>query len=642
MNNFKIKGLLIFTYILFTSFLGTANAQNLSNDLEEIIVSASLIPVSKDKTANAITVINYDGIKNRSVSSISDLLRDVPGLAVSRSGVRGSQTQIRIRGNEANHLLVLIDGVEANNPGQSDELNWGTLVAADIERIEVIRGPQSSMYGSDATSGVINITTKSALEPRSLNIFSEYGSFTTQNNGASAGYKDNRLSARIGLSQIKTVGDNISRTGAEKDGYENKNINFKSGLKINERFKTEFTLRRTDGMNEYDSDSDFDGLIEDQDKVAKFENTIIGFKTDYSTADSIRQYQLSISQSKNENKDFNEGTLGTLTSSAKDQVKFISSFFWNEFNQRISVLAEHENEKFSQRGTINDYGVYGIFDPNQNQNRKTNSVSFEYRSYILNDIIIGISARHDRNSEFKDSNTYKFETIYNLSQEVVLRSSYGTAIKNPTFTERFGYYTNFIGNPYLQPEKSTNWEIGYDQSLKNRNFVFSATIFNSVLDNEIDGNALDPITFGYTAVNKSGLSKRKGLELNSSSKLNKNLTLNFAYTYTDSIELNGINEYQDEVRRPRNISSLNLLWQPNDSININTNIQYNGSQKDIVYPKNVKLSDYTIVNFSTNINITDKIEGYIRLENLFNESYEEVYGYEALGFGAHIGIRYKM
>ena len=638
----KIQYLITFANIILISFLSTANTQNLSNNLDEIIVSASLIPLSEDQTANAITVINYEDIKNRSVSSISDLLRDVPGLAVSRSGVLGSQTQIRIRGSEANHLLVLIDGIEANNPGQSDELNWGTIVAADIERIEVIRGPQSSMYGSDAMSGVINITTKSASKSRNLDIFSESGSFTTQNNGASIGYNDNRFNFRIGLSQINTDGENISRTGAEKDGYKNKNINLKSGLKVNEKLKTSFSLRRSNGMNEYDSDNDFDGLIEDQDNVAKFVNTIFGLKADYLTSDRIRQHQLSISQSKSDNQDFNEGILGILTSSTKDQVRFISSIFWNEFNHRISVLAEHEKEKFSQRGFVNDYGVYGIFDPNQNQNRKTNSVAFEYRADMFDEIVIGISARQDYNSEFKNSNTYKFETIYNFSEEVLLRGSYGTAIKNPTFTERFGYYTNFIGNPFLQPEKSTNWEIGYDQKFNNGDFALSATIFNSELENEIDGNALDPITFGYTAINKNGLSKRKGLELNIHNKLNKNLIINFSYTYTDSTELNEINEYQDEVRRPRNISSINLLWQPNNSINLNTNIQYNGSQKDIVYPRNVKLSEYTIVNFSTNLNITDKIEGYIRLENIFDESYEEVYGYEALGFGAYIGIRYKI
>ena len=107
-------------------------------EIQEVLVSASLVPIAVSRSANAITVINREQINNRAALSVSELLRDVPGFAVSRSGVQGSQTQIRVRGAEANHLLVMIDGVEANDPSQSDELNWGTLVADDIERIEII------------------------------------------------------------------------------------------------------------------------------------------------------------------------------------------------------------------------------------------------------------------------------------------------------------------------------------------------------------------------------------------------------------------------------------------------------------------------------------------------------------------------
>ena len=169
--------------IVLLLFSYDSNAKSLTNSIEEILVHASLVPISSEQSANAITLIDYEQIENRSVSSISELLRNVPGLAVSKSGVQGSQTQIRVRGSEANHLLVLIDGIEANNPSQNDGLNWGTFATSDIERIEVIRGPQSSMLGSDAISGVINIITKNADKPRSLRIFSEKGSFDTNNNG---------------------------------------------------------------------------------------------------------------------------------------------------------------------------------------------------------------------------------------------------------------------------------------------------------------------------------------------------------------------------------------------------------------------------------------------------------------------------
>ncbi len=613
-----------------------------SNDIEEVVVTGSLIPIYKKESANAITVINYNDLKNRSVSSISDLLRNVPGLAVSRSGVRGSQTQIRVRGSEANHLLVLVDGIEANNLSQSDEFNWGTLVATDIEKIEIIRGPQSSMYGSDAVSGVINIITRRTKEPKSLSIFSERGNFSTQNNALNLGYKNDNFDAYIGLGEIKTAGENIARFGSEKDGYKNRNINIKSGLRLNKKLKTLFLARYSNGTNDYDSDNDFDGLIEDQDNVAKFKKQNIGIKVQHNSINEKWQQSFSITQSVDNNKDFANRLIGTTTSSNKEQFKYISSIFFNEFDNRVSILAEHEKEKFTQSGLINDYGIYGIYDPNQKQNRKTDSIAVEYRSNIHENLSLALSSRQDFNSEFKNSHTYKMESVYYLSSNTKLRSSYGTAIKNPTFTERFGYFTNFIGNPMLQPEKSRSFELGYDYEIKYGSQSLSATIFKSDLENEIDGNAFDPIANAYTAINKNGTSKRKGLEFNFYSKIRKNLTLSFAHTYTDSRQLNEVDVYQVEVRRPKNISSLQVSWQANNMINFNTNIQHTGSQYDIVFPNNIKLPEFTIFNLSANLDISKKMEAYIRLENLLDESYEEVYGYQSPGFGAYLGVTFKL
>ena len=155
----------------------------------------------------------------------------------------------------------------------------------------------------------------------------------------------------------------------------------------------------------------------------------------------------------------------------------------NKLSNRISFLAEHEREDFSQRGQVNDYGVYGIFDPNQDRQRKTSSAALEYRADILDNITAAASVRRDNNSEFKDSSTYRLEVILDANNALRVRGAYGTAVKNPTFTERFGFYTNFIGNPMLQPEKSKNWELGFDHEPLNRSWKLSATIFNSDLDN---------------------------------------------------------------------------------------------------------------------------------------------------------------
>ena len=249
-------------------------------EIEEVLVSASLLPISASRSANAITVIDSKQLKNRAALSVSDLLRDVPGLAVSRSGVQGSATQIRVRGAEANHLLVLIDGVEANDPSQSDELNWGTLSAADIERIEVIRGPQSSLRGSDAMAGVVNIVTRRADRPLSVNLFSETGSFGTYHSGLSIGSKQGDFDGRLSVNHIETEGENISRTGSEKDGYRNTNINLNAGWTVSDELRLSVAARQSDGMNEFDADGDFDGLVDDQEKVSEFRNSTMRIQGD--------------------------------------------------------------------------------------------------------------------------------------------------------------------------------------------------------------------------------------------------------------------------------------------------------------------------------------------------------------------------
>ena len=619
-----------------------ASAQQADGDMENILVSASLLPITINRSANAITIIDRNEINNRAVVSASDLLRDVAGLAVSRSGAQGSQTQIRMRGGEANHLLVLIDGVEANNPAQSDEFNWGTLVAAHIERIEIIRGPQSSMLGSDAMAGVVNIITRSTDQPLSANAFFETGGFNTQNNGISIGFKDGGFDMRLGVSDLQTDGENISRSGSEKDGYENTNLNLKSGWRASDQLRLTFVARQSDGMNEYDADSDFDSLIDDQDNVSKFRSATMQLKADYSSFNGHWQHQLSMAQSTNKNAEFNQRTPGTVTDSNKDQYRLVSSLLWDELNHRLSLLIEREEEEFQQRGPINDYGVFGIYDPNQSRSRDTDSLALEYRADISEKLTLAVSTRHDDNSEFNSSDTSRVEAIYQINDSVRLRSAYGTAIKNPTFTERFGFYTNFIGNPSLEPEESSNWELGIDQLFNQGGSTLSVTFFNSELENEIDGNFMDPVTFRYTSKNRQGLSKRQGMELTTVNKLNDALSLNTSYTYTDSVESDGANRLVDEVRRARHIGSLNLSWQAMDSLHINANAQYNGSQMDVVYPKNVKLADYTVVNLSANYRATPNLDVYVRFDNLLNESYEEIFSYQTLGFSANIGVRYKL
>ncbi len=626
----------------FALAVSSFSAQVISDtnaEIEEVLVSASLIPITASRSANAVTVIDRAQLRNRATVSLSNILRDVPGFSVSQVGVLGSQTQIRVRGAEANHLLVTIDGVEANDPSQGDEFSWGTLTASDIERIEIIRGPQSSLRGSDAVAGVVNIITRSA-EKSSVGLFLESGSWATHHSGFNIGHKQGDFDIRFGLSHIESEGDNIARTGDENDGYRNTTYNIRSGLKLSDQMDISFAARESDGMNQFDADNDFDGLIEDQDRVSEFENSTMRFQGDYSSKDGTWQHKVLISQSKSDNNAFADKAKGNVTASTKDQIQYIGSFTWDQGAQNIAALVEREKEDWMQRGEI----TWGVYDPNQDRERDTDSVAVEYRTDINDHLTLAASARHDDNSEFDSAKTYRAEAIYQLTEAIRLRGAVGTAVKNPTFTERFGFYTNFIGNPNLIPEESTSWELGADQLIMGGALTLSLTIFEAELENEIDGFVYDPATFAYTSSNINGTSERKGAELSAVGNISESMSLSAAYTYTDSTGDDAVRE----VRRPRHIASLNLGWQAAHNLHLNTNIQFTGEQTDVYFPpfpepsQVVALSNHTLVNINLNYSATEKLEMYLKLENALNDNYEEVFGYQTLGFGASLGLRYSM
>lgn len=611
-----------------------------SQDIEEILVTASLTPIALSRSGNAVTVISRDQIKNRAAVNVSDLLRDVPGFSVSRVGVLGSQTQVRVRGAEANHLLVMIDGVEANDPSQGDEFSWATMTASDIERIEIIRGPQSSLRGSDALAGVVNIITRSAERASNFGLFSETGSWSTNQSGLSAEHKQDDFDIRLSLNYVESEGDNIARSGDEKDGYRNTTLTLKTGLKVNDQMRVSFSARESDGMNQFDADNDFDGIVEDQDRLSKFDNSTMRLRGDYSSLDGSWQHKITIARSTNDNTAIADGVQGNITASTKDQYQYVGSVSFAEGTKSLSFLAERDEEDWMQRGEIS----WGIYDPNQDRERDTDSLAMEYRTDINDSLTLAASGRYEDNSEFDSAKTFRGEAIYQLSDQMRVRAAYGTAVKNPTFTERFGFYTNFIGNPNLVPEESKSWEIGFDRQLSIGNLTLSATLFDAELENEINGFVYDPATYAYTSANMDALSERAGVEFSTAGNLSDSLSLSAAYTYTDSKD----GDSKKEVRRPKNTASVNLGWQVAENLFLNTNVQFTGDQTDVYFPpfpepsQVVTMDSHTLVNFNVNYKPSDKLELYLKLENALDEDYEEVFGYQTLGFSSSLGIRYGL
>ena len=284
----------------------------------------------------------------------------------------GSVTQVRVRGAESNHLMVLVDGVEVADPSQGDELNWATISASDIERIEVIRGPQSAMRGSDAVAGVVNIITRSAEEPFSSG-FSPKGTHGSHYSGVNLGFKGDSADLLLGGSHLETDGENISRSGNEEDGYQNSSYRLKGSWTVNENLRLSTAGSYIHGMNEFDSDEDFDGFVEDQDKVTEICNSTFRAQADYLSSDGRYQHKLVVAKTENINETYSDSVQGNVNTAVKDQYQYTGSVFWDGASQRLSLL-EQEEEDFRQRGIITAFG-----NPNQDLQRDTDSVALEYR-----------------------------------------------------------------------------------------------------------------------------------------------------------------------------------------------------------------------------------------------------------------------
>jgi vitamin B12 transporter len=222
------------------------------NDFDQIVVTGSRSPLATSQLGSAVTVITRDAIEQRQARYVTDMLRAVPGFAVTHSGTTGSQTQVRVRGSEANHVLVLIDGVRANDPATGDEFRWEYLTTSNIERIEIVRGPQSSLWGSDAVAAVVHIITNSGRETSAIDGYVESGSFSTTNIGLSGNIASESWSLSGGIEQLDTDGTNISRTGSEEDGSDITTASLAAKFRASDALTLDASLRMTDAYSQFD------------------------------------------------------------------------------------------------------------------------------------------------------------------------------------------------------------------------------------------------------------------------------------------------------------------------------------------------------------------------------------------------------
>jgi vitamin B12 transporter len=634
---------------LFAAITVTAAASAADQPPETIVVTASRIPVPLSTVGSSITVIDREQIERRESVFAIDMLRDVPGVAVSQSGSIGSQTQIRMRGAEANQILVLIDGVKANDPAGNAEFAFENLGTWDIERIEVVRGAQSGLWGSDALAGVINVITRQPDEELSVSGFGEGGAFDTWAAGTRIGGAVLGTRAGLSFSTVDSDGTNSSRTGSENDGYRNRTANLSVASSPVDNLDLELNGRYSDIHKEFDSISYLTGLPADTLDETDMSLAYFGGKGTLRLLENRWTQSLRAGWTHSDTDNSNEFGANGSTDADRYAFYYQSTYHFTPASKdstgnALTFALDHEREEFSQRGTATEWG-----DPNQDQSERNTGLIVEGLFSPLSRVSVSLSVRRDDNSSFEDINTYRATTAWtDKTGGTRLHASIGRGQKAPTFIERYGYFPGqFTGNPDLRPERSTAWEFGIDQALPGIDASAGATYFHEDMKDEIYGYAFDPESFQTTAVNLPGTSKRRGVELTAMARLSPGLKISATYTYTDANEPDAITgEEVREIRRPQHTGSLGADWSSRDGrLELDANLSYTGSRNDDYWPPSfikevVELGAYKLVSLAATYRVTDATRIYTRIDNLFDSSYEDVYGYNTGGIGAYAGLRF--
>ena len=609
--------------------------------LEDIVVTASRVPIEQKRSTQSLTIITRAQIERRQATHVADLLADVPGLAVSTAGAVGSHTQIRVRGSESNHILVMIDGVKANDPASGDDFRFEHLQTADIERIEIVRGPQSALWGTDALAGVINIITRSGQGAADRSAFLEVGTHNTLNGGFGLDFGGETVSAHLGLSHFETDGTNISRTGNEDDGSEATTLSAKLKARISDHAVVDAMFRYVDAKADIDGIDFFStGLPTDADLGNDVTRSYARLRGQLSSPNGQWEQSLTLTHLDTDNKNLSGATVSSSSAAQRLGLNYQVDYTVAP-GHRLTAAIDYEEVDFSQRGEAFSFG-----DPNQDHQRDTLGWVAEYVGGAGVGWDWNVSVRRDYHSDFDDANSYRAALAYSINDRSRIRAATGTGRKAPTFTERFGFFADvFVGNPDLIPENSRSYEIAYQYN--RADVSFEIIWFDQDLEDEINGFVFDPVLFVFTAANETGNSERSGVELTAQWQPAEDWDLGGSYTYTDATE-QSFDQRVDELRRPRHMAHFFVNRRAFDGrANLNLNLSYNGQQDDLFFPPYpepsavLELDDYLLVDVSGSWRLNPKVELFGRVKNLTDASYENVLGFATPGRTVMAGVRYR-
>ena len=618
--------------------------------LPEVNVSvyANQTPTDIAKTGASTTILTGDEMRAQGYTDLPSALRSVAGVEVSQSGPRGALTYVSIRGSQAKHVLVLVDGVPMN------ELHSGAFDFADfemegIERVEVIRGPQSGIHGANANAGVIAITTISGRgRPSGARLRVEGGSRETGMVAATVHGNAGPVYGALSIDRHTTDGYSVSRIGDSRNGSYRTAIGGTLGVDITPDINIEGSFRsvaRTVSVDPQPGELVIPSVPFGTD-YNDFKSTMARVSGEWKLFDGILVQNAGWSRYQDNFHSFDVMNGDYQTEGVRDQVNYkgtiyIPHSFFGE-KQSLTYATDWRNERFFQHSDFFAFyppGSAAFFAARPGRVRVGHAG--EYTIDLPTRTTLTGALRRETHTGFADATTWRVTASQQLLEATRLHGSVGTGVTNPTIIDQYGFAPSaFIGNPDLKPERSFGWDIGWEQGWFDGRVVTDITYFGADFTDKIVSVATASPGV-MTVMNAAGTSLKRGVE--ASIRINPAdwISISANYTYTDTRLSTG----EPELRQPRHKGSVAVAthWLDN-RLHAQAGVVFNGTMPDTVFafPSFVTgLPAYTIVNASLSYDITPYAQAYVRFENALNSRYEEVFSYRAPPRGIFAGLRLK-
>jgi vitamin B12 transporter len=593
---------------------------------EPVVVTATRSEQPLEQTGASVTVVPEEEMRVQEYRAVEQVLRTVPGVQVDTSGSPGKLSQIRIRGANPTQVQVLIDGVRVKSLTSGD-FDFGDLTLDDVARIEVLRGPQSTLYGADAIGGVVNVITKRGQGPPSGFVDFEAGNYSTFRERAGVGGSAGAWNYSLGVSRLDFDGQ------FDNDEHKLTSVNARVGYALPNNGEVSLTGRFQDGHLGIPFATVFPDFDPNREQDQQLGLLSLEWRQPWT---SIWEHRLRVS-GVDETLNFKDrpdpahpfGFTSDISSRRieTDWYHFIKPVPWNT----ITAGAEYRNEvgevEGSYRKTMDSWALV-----------------LQDQIALFDRLFVTGGVRYDGNSVFEDKATARVAASYLIKEtDSRLKASWGQGFRAPTFNELF--FPAFapcpaFGNPNLKPEESTSWDGGAEQHLWDRRVRLAATYFHTDFTNLIQSTLTDPVNFCFQAQNV-GKARSEGVELEGSVTPIDGLVFAIAYTYTDTEDRTTGNPLP---RVTPNALSVTGTWEPLPGLTLSGEVQVLSSQFEA--PGQPRNQGYTVVNAAAAYRLPIKRWGFLsditlhlRVTNLFNEDYSEVAGFPALGTHVVAGIR---